>query len=172
MRFPAVTLLSILATIAACGGGDSADTAAGDADRVVGDCTPPAFDVGETVEITPGLDATLLQRGYGRRVVAGDTVVVDYTGWLFDPNAEGGKGTKFDSSVDRDQRFEFPLGAKRVIRGWDQGVECMLLGEKRLLKIAPELGYGARGAGATIPPNATLLFEIKVYSARGPGEDS
>ncbi len=133
-------------------------------------CTPPAFDVGETVELLPGLDATLLAGGHGRRVTAGDTVEVHYTGWLFDPNAPDNKGEKFDSSVDRGQTFQFPLGAGRVIQGWDKGVECMIIGEKRLLKIAPEMGYGARGAGGVIPPNATLLFEVELFGARGPGE--
>ncbi len=135
-----------------------------------GGCSPPAFDVGETVEIAPGLEATLLERGYGRRTLAGDMVRVHYTGWLFDPNAPDERGAKFDSSVDRNEAFEFPLGVGRVIQGWDRGVECMLIGETRLLKIAPELGYGARGAGGVIPPNATLLFEVKLIGARGPGD--
>lgn len=147
---------------------EATDTAATEA--LLEACTPPTFEVNETVELVPGLEATLLERGYGRRAIAGDRVSVHYTGWLFDPNAPEQRGNKFDSSVDRDQVFEFPLGAGRVIRGWDQGVECMLIGEKRLLKIAPELAYGARGAGGVIPPNATLLFEIKLLSARGPGE--
>jgi FKBP-type peptidyl-prolyl cis-trans isomerase len=147
---------------------DDADKAATEA--LMAACSPPTFEVDETVELVPGLEATLLERGYGRRAIAGDRVGVHYTGWLFEPNAPDGKGSKFDSSVDRDEVFEFPLGAGRVIRGWDQGVECMLIGEKRLLKIAPELAYGARGAGGVIPPNATLLFEVKLLSARGPGE--
>ena len=133
-------------------------------------CTPPTFEVGETVELLPGLDATLLERGYGRRAIAGDMVEVHYTGWLFDPNAENERGGKFDSSVDRDQPFEFPLGAGRVIQGWDRGVECMLIGENRLLKIAPDLAYGARGYPGAIPPSATLLFEVKLLDARGPDD--
>ncbi len=130
----------------------------------------PDLDVGETAEIVPGLETTLLARGYGRRAVVGDTVSVHYTGWLFDPNADANKGDQFDSSIPRNQQFEFTLGANRVIQGWEKGVECMLEGEKRLLKIAPELGYGARGAGGVIPPNATLLFEVELFTARGPGE--
>ena len=133
-------------------------------------CTPPAFEVGETVQIAPGLEATLLAGGYGRRAVAGDTVEVHYTGWLHDPGAPDGRGEKFDSSVDRGEKFQFPLGAGRVIQGWDKGVECMLIGEKRLLKSAPEMGYGARGAGGVIPPNATLLFEVELFNASGPGD--
>ena len=133
-------------------------------------CTPPSFDVGETVAIVPGLDATLLERGYGRRAIAGDMVSVHYTGWLFDENAEDNRGAKFDSSVDRDAPFEFPLGARRVIAGWDTGVECMLIGEKRMLKIAPDLAYGSRGYPGTIPPESTLLFEVQLLGASGPDE--
>ena len=133
-------------------------------------CTPPSFEVGETIAVADGLDATLIKRGYGRRAIAGDMVEVHYTGWFFDPGAEDFRGEKFDSSVDRDQTFEFPLGARRVIAGWDQGIECMLIGEKRLLKIAPGLAYGSRGYPGAIPPESTLLFEVELLGARGPDE--
>ena len=99
---------------------------------------------------------------------ATDTVEVHYTGWLFDATAAGNRGAKFDSSVDRGERFQFPLGAGRVIQGWDQGVVGMLIGEKRELTIAPEMGYGERGAGNVIPPGATLLFEVGVFKLVGP----
>ena len=99
--------------------------------------------------------------------VPGDLAEVHYTGWLFDPNAEDNRGDKFDSSVDRGSPFPFPLGAGRVIRGWDQGVAGMLIGEKRVLTIAPELAYG-RGP---IPPNATLIFEVELLGLTGPGDD-
>ncbi len=163
-------ILSFMATACTADGTADNDATPDSAAAAESACTPPTFDVGETVELTPGLDATLLERGYGRRAIAGDMVEVHYTGWFFDPNAEANRGDKFDSSVDRDEPFEFPLGARRVIQGWDSGVECMLIGEKRLLKIGPDLAYGARGYPGAIPPNATLLFEVKLLNARGPDE--
>lgn len=111
-----------------------------------------------------GLEATVVTAGRDHAVTSGDIASMHYTGWLFDPEAEDGRGKKFDSSRDRNQAFEFPLGAGRVIRGWDLGVEGMQIGEVRTLKIAPELGYGANGAGGVIPPNATLLFEVELVS--------
>lgn len=95
--------------------------------------------------------------GEGQAAESGDTVTVDYTGWLDD-------GTKFDSSLDRGQPFVFTLGANEVIRGWDLGVEGMQVGGKRKLTIPPELGYGASGAGDAVPPNATLVFEVELLS--------
>lgn len=93
--------------------------------------------------------------GNGESASAGQTVLVHYTGWLRD-------GAKFDSSKDRDEPFEFPLGAQHVIAGWDEGVVGMQIGGTRKLTIPPQLGYGARGAGGVIPPNATLVFEIEL----------
>ena len=100
--------------------------------------------------------------GTGAEAVAGHTVSVHYTGWLYDEAAADHKGKKFDSSVDRGQPFNFPLGGHRVIAGWDQGVAGMKVGGKRTLVIPPELGYGARGAGGVIPPNATLVFDVEL----------
>ena len=97
----------------------------------------------------------ILQNGDGAEATAGQNVSVHYTGWLTD-------GTKFDSSVDRGQAFNFPLGGGRVIKGWDEGVAGMKIGEKRRLTIPPHMGYGAGGAGAAIPPNATLVFEVEL----------
>ena len=100
--------------------------------------------------------------GEGKVAKAGQTVSVHYTGWLYEPEATDKHGTKFDSSVDRGQPFEFPLGGGRVIKGWDQGVAGMKVGGKRTLIIPPKMGYGARGAGRVIPPNATLIFDVEL----------
>jgi FKBP-type peptidyl-prolyl cis-trans isomerase FkpA len=99
--------------------------------------------------------------GSGDEAKAGDHVSVHYTGWLYD---NGAAGRKFDSSRDRAQPFEFPLAAGHVIRGWDEGVQGMRIGGTRRLIIPAELGYGARGAGGVIPPNATLLFEVELLA--------
>jgi len=100
--------------------------------------------------------------GSGAEATAGSDVSVHYTGWLHDPAAPDLKGKKFDSSVDRGQAFEFPLGGGRVIKGWDEGVAGMKVGGKRILIIPAEMGYGARGAGGVIPPNATLVFDVEL----------
>jgi len=100
--------------------------------------------------------------GTGDEATPGQRISVHYTGWLFDQNAPDNKGTKFDSSLDRGQPFEFMLGVGQVIGGWDQGFAGMEVGGQRTLIIPPELGYGARGAGGVIPPNATLLFEVEL----------
>ena len=101
--------------------------------------------------------------GTGTEAVAGKTVDVHYTGWLYDPSAPDNKGTKFDSSRDRGDKFSFPLGAGRVIQGWDQGVAGMKIGGQRTLIIPAEMGYGARGAGGAIPPNAALIFDVELF---------
>ncbi len=101
--------------------------------------------------------------GNGASPAAGQTCVMHYTGWLW---VDGQKGAKFDSSLDRGRPFSFPLGEGRVIKGWDEGVASMKVGGKRTLLIPPELGYGARGAGGVIPPNATLLFEVELLELR------
>jgi FKBP-type peptidyl-prolyl cis-trans isomerase len=100
--------------------------------------------------------------GTGAEAVPGRTIQVHYTGWLFDESAPEGKGRKFDSSLDRGQPFAFELGAGMVIAGWDQGFAGMRVGGRRTLVIPPELGYGARGAGGVIPPNATPIFEVEL----------
>ena len=101
--------------------------------------------------------------GDGKEAAAGNHVDVHYTGWLYDENAPDQKGKKFDSSLDRGQLFSIPLGAGHVIKGWDQGVAGMKIGGKRTLIIPAEMGYGARGAGGVIPPNATLVFDVELH---------
>ena len=103
--------------------------------------------------------------GAGNTARAGTQVTVHYTGWLHDPGAADGRGRKFDSSKDRRDPFRFDLGAGMVIRGWDEGVQGMQVGGTRVLVIPPQLGYGARGAGGVIPPNATLVFEVELLDA-------
>ena len=104
---------------------------------------------------------TDLSPGNGAEIKSGQTALVHYTGWLFDPAAPENKGKQFDSSVGGEP-FEFPLGAGSVIAGWDQGVVGMKVGGKRRLVIPPAMGYGARGAGGVIPPNATLVFDVEL----------
>jgi FKBP-type peptidyl-prolyl cis-trans isomerase FkpA len=100
--------------------------------------------------------------GSGATAKAGAEVTVHYTGWLYDPTAANNRGKKFDSSKDRNDPFKFDLGAGMVIGGWDEGVQGMQVGGTRVLTIPPQLGYGARGAGGVIPPNATLVFEVEL----------
>ena len=104
--------------------------------------------------------------GSGATAQAGQHVTVHYTGWLHDASQPNQRGRKFDSSKDRGQPFRFDLGAGMVIRGWDEGVQGMQVGGTRVLTIPPELGYGARGAGGVIPPNATLVFEVELLEVR------
>jgi FKBP-type peptidyl-prolyl cis-trans isomerase FkpA len=106
------------------------------------------------------IDDTTL--GSGAAAQAGRQVTVHYTGWLYDPTAPNRRGKKFDSSKDRNDPFKFDLGEGMVIAGWDEGVQGMQVGGKRVLVIPPDLGYGARGAGGVIPPNATLVFEVEL----------
>jgi FKBP-type peptidyl-prolyl cis-trans isomerase FkpA len=110
----------------------------------------------------------VINEGDGAEAVAGETVHMHYTGWLLDATKEDQRGKKFDSSRDRGTPFSFPLGRGRVIKGWDQGVLGMKVGGKRLLIIPSELGYGKRGApGGSIPPNATLIFEVERLGSPG-----
>ncbi len=107
-----------------------------------------------------------VKQGTGTEAPAGKAVVVHYTGWLHDPAAPDGKGAKFDSSRDRGVPFGFMLGAGRVIKGWDEGVVGMKVGGQRTLVIPPALGYGERGAGGVIPPNATLIFDVELIEVK------
>jgi peptidylprolyl isomerase len=117
---------------------------------------------GKRMTTADGLQIIEVKEGTGP-TAAGKTAVVHYTGWLY---KDGQKGAKFDSSVDRNEPFEFPVGAGRVIKGWDEGVAGMKVGGKRTLIIPPALGYGARGAGGVIPPNATLMFDVELLGVK------
>jgi peptidylprolyl isomerase len=110
-----------------------------------------------------GLQYRDIKEGTGEKPTKGQTCVMHYTGWLWE---DGKKGKKFDSSVDRGDPFEFPLGAGRVIKGWDEGIATMKTGGKRELLIPPDLAYGRRGFPGAIPPNATLLFEVELLKTK------
>jgi FKBP-type peptidyl-prolyl cis-trans isomerase len=129
---------------------------------------PPAKSVastqpGQTIELANGLKYTDTQPGNGAVAEKGYLVTVQYTGWVY---RNGAKGAKFDSSVDRGKPLTFKLGAEQVIKGWDEGIAGMKTGGKRTLIIPPELAYGARGANGVVPPNATLIFDVELVSAR------
>ena len=115
------------------------------------------------VKTASGLEYSDTVEGTGPAPKSGQTCVMHYTGWL---RENGTKGRKFDSSVDRGSPFEFPIGMGRVIKGWDEGVASMKVGGKRTLIIPAELGYGARGAGGVIPPNATLIFDVELLGVK------
>jgi peptidylprolyl isomerase len=117
----------------------------------------------EPVTTSSGLKYIDTKVGAGAAPKTGQTCVMHYTGWLYE---NGKKGAKFDSSVDRGQPFEFKIGTHQVIGGWDEGVATMKVGGKRTLIIPPELGYGARGAGNVIPPNATLMFDVELLAIK------
>ncbi len=118
---------------------------------------------GSIMTTASGLKIQDTKVGTGATPKAGQTCVMHYTGWLYQ---NGTKGKKFDSSVDRGQPFEFQIGRGMVIKGWDEGVASMKVGGKRTLIIPPELGYGARGAGGVIPPNATLIFDVELLAVK------
>ena len=162
-------LLSGLAMLAGCGGSEPQPQRI---QAIPGN--PADMDITgiESVEIVPGLSSRVLLRGEGPVAQVGHTAVVHYTGWLYDAEADKFRGAKFDSSVDRGAHFRFPLGAGRVIRGWDEGVVGMQVGEVRELTIAPEMGYGDRGAGTVIPPGATLVFVVELAGLEGLDADS
>ncbi|MGX1325039.1 FKBP-type peptidyl-prolyl cis-trans isomerase [Bradyrhizobium sp. USDA 377] len=125
--------------------------------------TASAQTAGKTMTTASGLQIIDTAVGTGASPQPGQTCVMHYTGWLYE---NGQKGKKFDSSVDRKEPFEFPIGKGRVIAGWDEGVASMKVGGKRTLIIPPQLGYGARGAGGVIPPNATLMFDVELLAVK------
>ena len=117
----------------------------------------------KTMTTASGLQIIDSKEGTGATPKTGQTCVMHYTGWLYE---NGQKGKKFDSSVDRNEPFEFKIGQRQVIGGWDEGVATMKVGGKRTLIIPPALGYGARGAGGVIPPNATLMFDVELLAVK------
>ena len=125
--------------------------------------SPTASKLSATVTDLQKID---VKQGTGTEASAGKPVVVHYTGWLYDSTAPEGKGVKFDSSRDRGVPFGFFLGSGKVIKGWDQGVVGMKIGGQRRLVIPPQLGYGDRGAGGVIPPNATLIFDVELIDVK------
>ena len=118
---------------------------------------------------TGELQKTDVKVGTGEEAEIGKTVNVHYTGWLYDENAPDKKGKKFDSSYDRKEPFSFMLGAGRVIKGWDKGVQGMKVGGQRTLIIPPSMAYGAKGAGGVIPPDATLIFDVELIGFKQGG---
>jgi peptidylprolyl isomerase len=125
--------------------------------------TAASAQTGKTMTTPSGLQIIDTAVGTGASPKPGQTCVMHYTGWLYE---DGKKGKKFDSSVDRNEPFEFPIGQHRVIAGWDEGVATMKVGGKRTLIIPPALGYGTRGAGGAIPPNATLMFDVELLAVK------
>jgi peptidylprolyl isomerase len=130
----------------------------------LGPVVATAQTAGATTTTPSGLKITDSKVGTGATPKPGQICVMHYTGWLYEG---GAKGKKFDSSLDRGQPFEFPIGRRQVIPGWEEGVATMKVGGKRTLIIPPELGYGARGAGGVIPPNATLIFDVELLDVKG-----
>jgi FKBP-type peptidyl-prolyl cis-trans isomerase len=167
-------LTTVLLMLPGCSGGDDAapeataapSAAAPGADApmsAAGETPPPTVLDEPTESVTPeGLKIVTFAVGNGAQASAGSMVSVHYTGWLQDEAGPDGKGTQFDSSVERGKPIEFPLGAGRVIKGWDQGLDGMRVGGKRRLIIPPDLAYGKRGRPPVIPENATLIFDVEL----------
>ena len=123
-------------------------------------------DIQDVTVLENGLRIQIVFKGEGEEIKSGEVARVHYTGWLYDEGAPDGKGVKFDSSRDRGTPFAFKLGVGQVIQGWDLGVAGMMVGERRILTIPPELGYGDRGSGPDIPPGASLLFDVELVEIR------
>jgi len=171
-----ILLLASITLFVACGQestDDSVDESINDSAAVADDSASVApTDAGSAVvEIVPGLTMRILQEGTGAVAEDGQDVTVHYTGWLHDETAADARGDKFDSSVDRGTPFEFVLGAGRVIKGWDQGVVGMKIGEIRELTIAPEMAYGNRAVSDLIAPGSTLVFEVELVGLSGDDEE-
>jgi len=143
--FPKITLLTCMALTVACSGKTE---------------VPPS--AATTASPVTSLQKVTLKPGTGAAIGSGQIAVVQYTGWLYEAGAADHKGKQFDSSLTRREAFKFPLGTGSVIKGWDQGVTGMQVGESRRLTIPPELAYGDGGAGGVIPPGATLVFDVEL----------
>jgi FKBP-type peptidyl-prolyl cis-trans isomerase len=170
---PATLAVAVLAC--GCSGNDQpsspSTSAANDSASKPATSAAPSDDAGAKDPSMPStapssLQSTDLKTGTGPAITKGKTAVVHYTGWLYSENAPEHKGTKFDSSLDRNDPFSFSVGGGDVIGGWDQGVVGMQVGGQRRLVIPPALGYGASGAGGVIPPNATLVFDIQLLAIK------
>lgn len=154
-------LVGLTLGLMACGGEDPSESPEGTTPAVAG--APelaPALELDAFTQTPSGLQYRDLTVGDGAEARSGQTVTVHYTGWLKD-------GAKFDSSLDRGEPFQFPLGQGQVIPGWEEGVEGMRVGGKRQLVIPPDLGYGFQGYPGVIPPSATLVFEVELLGIRG-----
>jgi FKBP-type peptidyl-prolyl cis-trans isomerase len=167
---PLVIALSAILFVGCSPGEKPGEPKAAAAEPAAQPASAPAADA-STAPASTGNEVMALQTielapGSGPEIKAGQNALVHYTGWLYDAAAPEKKGTKFDSSVDRNEPFEFPVGGGMVIKGWDEGVAGMKVGGKRRLVIPPDMGYGARGAGGVIPPNATLVFDVELVEIR------
>jgi FKBP-type peptidyl-prolyl cis-trans isomerase len=147
-----ITLLAMIAITAGCGSKSEAPAPA----------PAPASGAGPSTAAVASLQTETLKPGTGATISGGQMAVVQYTGWLYEAGAADHKGKKFDSSLDRKEAFKFPVGTGSVIKGWDQGVVGMKVGESRRLVIPADLAYGDSGAGGVIPPGATLVFDVEL----------
>lgn len=160
-----ILVLAFLALVGGCGGDEQPEEESAGSSAVASSEVAQEYadeldvDLSSMTRSESGLYVGQIAEGEGEPAAAGDTVVVHYTGWLPD-------GTKFDSSRDRDEPFPVQIGAGRVIAGWDEGVVGMRPGGRRMLVIPPSMGYGTRGAGGAIPPNATLVFDVELLEVR------
>ncbi len=155
-----IALLGLTLLAAGCGKNDAA------VDEGVVKVSCPTADENGVVEIQEGLTAKILKNGYGRVAMSQDYADVNAQLWVYDPNAEGGRGAEIWATEDGEP-FQFQIDVGSRIAGWDLGIKCMKLGEKRELIIAPELAYGARGR-PPVPPNATLIYELELIALQEP----
>lgn len=163
------TLPAGLLVLLGLGGLAACTEKAADTETAKAEATQAVTTRAADIQVSQGVQSMqieVIETGEGEAIQPGSTAVVHYTGWLYDDAAENNRGEKFDSSRDRGQSFSFPLGAGRVIRGWDEGVAGMLVGERRILTIPANMAYGERGAGGVIPPNATLIFDVELLGIK------